>query len=133
MSELPRRVERAHRVWFAAFWLAVLAGIVLSLWPGPRLPDPWFPAADKLQHAVAYAALFMLGRQAGYRSTRALIVGLLALGAAIEVAQGFTATRSAEWLDLVADGVGIGVGWLAAAWAHRQRARSTALEQVHRR
>jgi VanZ family protein len=129
VSELPRLVERARRVWFAAFWLAVLAGIVLSLWPGPRLPDPWFPAADKVQHAVAYAVLFMLGRQAGYRSTRALIIGLLALGAVIEVAQGFTATRTAEWLDLVADGIGIGAGWLAAAWA----GRSTALEQVHRR
>jgi VanZ family protein len=129
VTELPRPVERSHRVWFTAFWLAVLAGIVLSLWPGPRLPDPWFPAADKLQHAVAYAALFMLGRQAGYRSTRALIIGLLALGAVIEVAQGFTATRTAEWLDLVADGGGIGTGWLAATWADR----STALKQVNHR
>jgi VanZ family protein len=117
----------------AAFWLAVLAGVTVSLWPAPHLPDPWFPAADKVQHAVAYALLFVLGRQAGYRSTRALIIGLLVLGAVIEVAQGFTATRTAEWLDIVADGIGIGAGFLGAAWIERQRTRSTALEQVHRR
>jgi VanZ family protein len=122
------------RFWMAAFWLAVLAGIVVSLMPAPRLPDPWFPAADKLQHAAAYALLYLLGHQAGYRSPRALASGLFALGVAIELAQGaFTATRSAEWLDGLADAVGIGFGHMISAWTERQRPRSAGLEQIDRR
>ena len=123
-----------HRLWLAAFWLGVLAGITASLWPGPQLPDPWFPAADKLQHALAYAVLFLLGRQAGYRSNWGLPLALLALGVTIELAQGaFTATRSAEWLDALADAVGIAVGRLLALGAERQRADSTGVEQVNGR
>jgi VanZ family protein len=120
-------------LWVTAFWLAVLAGIAVSLMPAPPLPDPWFPAADKVQHAVAYAVLFLLGRHAGY-GQRTLMLGLLALGAAIEVAQGaLTATRSAEWLDLVADALGVGFGHLIAMAIERSRLRSARVEQVHRR
>ena len=123
-----------HRLWLAAFWLAVLAGITASLWPESQLPAPWFPAADKLQHALAYAVLFLLGRQAGYRSNWGLPLALLALGGAIELAQGaFTMTRSAEWLDGLADAVGIAVGRWLALWAERQRSASTGLKQVHGR
>jgi len=35
------------------------------------------------------------------------MLGLLAYGAVIEVLQSLTPTRSAEWLDLLADAVGI--------------------------
>jgi len=123
-----------RRLWRAAFWLAVLAGITASLWPGPQLPDPWFPAADKLQHALAYAVLFLLGRQAGYRSNWGLPLALLALGVTIELAQGaFTETRSAEWLDGLGDAVGIAVGRWLALWVERQRADSTGVEQVNGR
>lgn len=123
-----------RRLWLAAFWLAVLAGTTASLWPGPQLPDPWFPGADKLHHAVAYAVLFLLGRQAGYRSRWRLPLGLLALGVAIELAQGaFTATRSAEWLDGLADAVGIAVGWMMAFWIERRPADSSGLKQIHGR
>ena len=122
------------RLWLAVFWLAVLAGITASLLPGPQLPEPWFPGSDKLQHVLAYAVLFLLGRQAGYRSTWGLPLGLLALGVAIELAQdAFTATRSAEWLDGLADAVGIAVGRWLAMWADRRRAKSVGMEQVHGR
>ena len=123
-----------RRLWLAAFWLAVLTVITASFWPGPQLPDLWFPAADKVQHALAYALLFLLGRRAGYRSDWGLPLALLALGVTIELAQGaFTATRSAEWLDALADAVGIAVGRLLALGAERQRADSTGVEQVHGR
>jgi hypothetical protein len=127
-------MTRRH-VWLVAFWLGVLAGTVVSLLPGPQLPDPWFPGADKLQHAIAYAVLFIVGRRAGYRTTWGLPLGLLALGVVIELAQGaFTETRSAEWLDGVADAAGIGLGHLITTWLERQRAAaSTRLEQKHGR
>jgi hypothetical protein len=124
-----------RRFWLAAFWLAVFAGTAVSLLPAPQLPDPWFPFADKFHHAVAYAVLFVLGWQAGYRSRWGLALGLLALGVTIELAQGaFTATRSAEWLDGVADAAGIGFGHLIVSGVERQRvAGSARVEQEHRR
>lgn len=126
-------VSRTQRVWLVAFWLSVITGVVVSLWPGPAMPEPWFPSADKVQHAVAYAVLAWLGLQAGYRSKRWLASGLLALGGAIEVAQGLTETRTAEWLDWLADAAGIAAGLAIASWHTRARSRSAALEQVHRR
>ena len=124
-----------RQLWVAAFWLAVLAGTVVSLLPSPQLPDPWFPGSDKLQHTVAYAVLFVLGRQAGYRSKWGLPLGVLVLGVAIELAQGaFTTTRTAEWIDVVADAMGIAFGLLATSWMERQRpAASAGLEQKHSR
>ncbi|RZA07387.1 MAG: VanZ family protein, partial [Proteobacteria bacterium] len=35
-------------------------------------------------------------------------------GGLIEVLQSLTPDRSAEWADLLADGIGLGVGWLLA-------------------
>jgi VanZ family protein len=97
--------------------MAVVAGIVLALRPAPEHPEPWFAHADKVQHGVAFAVLFGLGWLGQLRPLARLCAGLLLLGAAIEVAQSFTATRTAEWADLLADAVGIAIGALAAAWA----------------
>jgi VanZ family protein len=44
-----------------------------------------------------------------------MCAGLLAFGGAIEIAQYLLPYgRSAEWLDLAADGVGIVAGWLVS-------------------
>ncbi len=100
--------------------MAVVAGIALALWPAPELSEPWFPHADKVQHGVAFAGLVGLGCLGQLRPLVRLCAGLLLLGAAIEVAQSFTATRSAEWADLLADAIGIAIGSLAAAVAQRR-------------
>jgi VanZ family protein len=39
-----------------------------------------------------------------------VILSLVALGGAIEIAQSFTTTRSHEWLDFLADGLGVLLG-----------------------
>lgn len=96
--------------WRALFWVAVVAGVVLALWPVQPQQDQWFAHADKLKHLVAFAALLMLGTRAGFRAWPALALGLLALGAAIEVAQGFTPTRTAGLGDWLADAAGIACG-----------------------
>lgn len=105
----------AVRLWRWLFWAAVAAGVALALWPDPEHAQPLFAHADKVQHAVAFAVLVGLGWLARFRSLIRLGAGLLLLGAAIEVAQSFTATRTAEWADLLADGVGIGIGWMVVA------------------
>lgn len=48
------------------------------------------------------------------------LVGLLFHGALIEVLQGFTGYRQADWLDFVADAAGAGLAALiVAAWRQR--------------
>lgn len=85
--------------------------LVLALLP-PRIPMPstgW----DKVNHALAFLALAVLGYRAYPRRAALLLLGLLAYGGAIELLQGLTAYRSAEWLDVVADGLGalLGLAW----------------------
>ncbi len=93
----------------------MLAGLVLSLWPnGAPLP---FHVWDKLQHASGY--FLLAGWFAGIYPRRrylAIGIGCICLGAAIEVLQGFTATRTAELADAAANAVGVAVA-IALAYA----------------
>jgi len=130
----PRSWLVHQQRWRVAFWLAVVAGIVLALWPQPGPHESWFAGADKVEHALSFALLFWIGWRAGYRRALALAIGLLVLGGAIELAQGFTATRTADWFDWLADTVGIALGG-AVVWlgARGRTTRSIALEQEHGR
>ena len=97
-------------------WLgrtAIAGVIVLSLLPIPALRHAP-PGSDKLEHALAYLALTLwygqLCADRGSLAWRAL--GLFALGGAIELGQALTPYRTAEWGDLAADAVGVGLGYL---------------------
>lgn len=99
--------------WRAVFWGVVIFGVYWALREVIDAGPSW-PYEDKVKHALAFAALALLGWRAGYREALHLGAGLLALGGAIEVAQSFTPWRSAEWADLLADAIGVAVGlWLA--------------------
>ena len=109
-------------------WLgrsAIVGVLALSLVPLPQIPlTP--PQSDKLEHLVANFALTFWYAQL-CADTRALAwraLGFVALGGIIEILQGFTAYRSAEWLDFVADGAGVAVGFAlgttsAGRWLQR--------------
>ncbi len=115
-------------VWKCAFfgWLATIT--VLSLIPHPPVPHQGFLGWDKFQHAAAYGTLTFLGAMAfprprwsrgGSYSAAALLA--VVVGGMMELAQwGFTTSRSAEWSDLLADGVGsaavAGLGCLVAVF-----------------
>ena len=108
--EYPRRTL----VMRAAFWLAVVALTVLSLLPTERLPDFTASVWDKAQHALGFALLATLGLWAypgGKRRTAQLTLGLLALGVAIEWAQGASGWRHADAADAAANAVGVAMGW----------------------
>ena len=136
MTVLQQRSLLVHeRRWRVAFWLVVVAVIVSALWPHPGPDEPGFPGADKVEHTLSFLLLVWIGLRAGYRNALSLAIGLLALGGAIELAQGgLTTTRSAEWFDWFADAAGIALGW-ATAWlaARRRTTRSIGLEQEHGR
>lgn len=99
------------------FWGVLLMVVAGSLLPVDYLPPPVFSIWDKLQHATAFAALYLLGLQAYRSKSLQVILGLLLLGAAIEVAQAATGWRYGEWLDWLADAIGIGAAvGLSVAW-----------------
>ncbi|OVZ59719.1 VanZ family protein [Pigmentiphaga sp. NML080357] len=99
--------------WKPLFWATALGILVLSLLP-PATPMPttgW----DKTNHLLGFATLAALARFAYPGPAWPRLPGLLAFGALIEVLQSLTPNRSAEWTDLIADGLGIAIGW-GLAW-----------------
>jgi VanZ family protein len=71
---------------------------------------------DKIGHLLSYGALMawwcQLYGAPGRR--RWLAIGFIALGGALELAQGLTPSRTPELLDLAADSAGVLLGWLAS-------------------
>lgn len=93
-------------------WLAaLLVGWRIALAPGDG-STTWFEHADKLMHAVAFAAYAVLADWAGVRPRWVWATALLAYGVAIEWAQGSVPGREPSWGDVLADAVGIALGAL---------------------
>jgi VanZ family protein len=95
----------------ACGWAYAAAIVFLSLTPSP--PDPGFDYGDKVAHLLAYGLLMLwfcfLYR---YRYTRlAYAIGWVAMGVALEFAQGATAYRSFEVTDMAANSLGVLLGW----------------------
>lgn len=93
-----------------AFWLCLTLVLLLSLLPTDMLPPQAFNLWDKAQHALGFALLSALGFSA-YPDLRRVWLGygLLGAGGFIELAQAATGWRHGDWLDLIANGVGIAV------------------------
>lgn len=108
--------------WRLLFMLLAAAVGVLSLMPSP--PQQAGLGWDKLDHLAAFAALALcalLGWRGGRAARLAVLLVLMAYGAAIEVLQMLVPNRQAEWGDLLADALGIGLGALFALWWLRRR------------
>ena len=106
---------RFHNAWMAIGCLMLATILTLSLLPvsseGPKLLG-----FDKVLHAGAFLTLFCwFGGLVPVPRYKVLFAALLAFGALIEFAQFFTADRSMELADWVADAVGLGVGWFLSA------------------
>lgn len=95
----------------------MLGVVVLALVPAPpkELTTGW----DKSNHLLAFAVMAWLGCKAFPNRLVYVMFGLLANGAVIEVLQSFTPTRFADWLDLLADGLGIVLGGALIAMGNR--------------
>ncbi len=102
--------HKYHGVWLALGWSMVAALIWLSLsrMDGPSLIN------DKLAHAIAYFSLMVWFGQLHAKLAR-VALGLLLLGALLEVLQGMSGYRDMSLADLAADAIGIGLGWIVAA------------------
>ena len=102
------------RGWIAAGYVLVFLLLVGSLLPD--LPGPGLKHADKLAHVLMYAsAMFWFSGIFRPEKWWKIFAALAALGGLLELVQGFSATRSADWLDMLANLAGLAVA-LAAAW-----------------
>ncbi len=102
---------------------SVVAILVLALMPAP--PAMVTTGWDKSNHLLAFGTLTWLALRAFPQRLKSALLGLLAYGALLEILQSFTDTRSAEWLDLLADSAGILLGWgLIKLWHKMNSLRS---------
>jgi VanZ family protein len=104
----------------AIFWLSVIKT------PSLKLYENWFwDNVDKFGHAFAYEALFYSGasslrnfsdkKQLTFNLLRILSVVCFLYGFSIEIVQHFLPHRSFDPLDMLANTIGIILGWLIFA------------------
>ena len=103
-----------HRFWRGCFALAAAGVLALSLMP-PGPADLSGFGWDKSNHLIAFGVLGVLAHLGWPQRPGRVIACLLGFGALIEVLQGLTDYRTAEWFDLVADGAGLAVARLLLA------------------
>lgn len=100
-----------QRVWRWVLGVGTVFALVLALLPARDIPLPTgLLVRDKVLHAAVFVGIGGVARLAFWPSS--WVVGAayaVGLGALIEVLQYFVPYRSAEWLDLLADGVGVGL------------------------
>lgn len=125
-NNAPSRLNILARrgVWLSYFLFMTVA----ILLPSDYLPD-WLRgeetvvgpigAKDKILHAGSFAVLAFLSAWAFQRKGKApsvvgIALGCLAYAAATEIAQGLLGWRTADFADLIADMVGVGLGLAAA-------------------
>jgi VanZ family protein len=113
-NPLPRRLAaliHARRQW--QWLLFALVALVCYLAFAPQPPKEADLGWDKLNHTTAFAVLTLagcFGYAGSRRSVLWVLVGMLALGGLIEIVQYFVPGRSADWVDLGADAIGMAIG-----------------------
>jgi hypothetical protein len=106
----------------AAFWAGALFALVMALLPHP--PHVPLEPSDKIQHAIAFATLGLLGGLGYPRLSAVKLIGALSLyGAGIEVLQAIPVLhRDSDPLDWLADTLACAVMVIAVrAWISRRR------------
>ncbi len=92
----------------AAAWFAFI----------PATPTAQPSGLDKIEHLLAFAALGLAASftaSPGLRRTAQAAAGLLLYGGFIELVQTQLPTRTADWADIAADGLGVAAGLALAA------------------
>jgi VanZ family protein len=107
-----------RRAYLAAGWAWAAAIVWLSL--TPSLPPIDVSHGDKAGHVFAYAVLMFWFAQL-YARRVFFAVGFIAMGIALEFAQGASGYRSFDVIDMAANALGVLAGWAAALILPRLR------------
>ena len=97
-----------HRLWVGIGWAMVAAIVWLSLTPSPPQVDVAY--GDKIGHLASYAVLMFWFSQL-YRTRIHYATGFILMGVALEVIQHQLGTRSFEAADMLANALGVLLGW----------------------
>lgn len=102
----------------ALFTLTCIA--ILSLLPAENLPK--VRGVDKTHHFLAYVALAFPVALRQPKYWQAIIVSFFVISGIIEIVQPYV-NRHGEWLDLLANGLGLLTGTLIALFFNKHRKR----------
>ena len=106
------------------FCFGLVLATVLLLIPSYAVPKA-FDFYDKAQHVLLFASLAMAGLSAYPQRVKTAVCGLVFYGGLMEVLQSLlTTTRHGDWIDWLADSVGIAVG-LGAYWGSQKFVKFT--------
>jgi len=114
--------RRARRLWLAAGWLMLAVVLWGTLTPEPPPLEPPIPQFDKLEHFGAFLILtaWFCAAVRIRRRWLWIAVAFILLGGLIEIIQGWSGFRDAEWLDWAADSAGaLFALWLPSLWLNR--------------
>jgi VanZ family protein len=105
---------RLRALWLALGWAMVGAIVWLSLTPSPPTLD--FEQSDKLGHFAGYGVLmfWFCELHAARRARIGYGAGFVAMGVALEFVQDALGYRDSEAFDMLANALGVLIGWLAA-------------------
>jgi VanZ family protein len=108
--------------WRLAFFVLLILVVIGSLTPSTSDSDPMLPLPDYVQHAIGYG-LLMVSLVASQVRPRlwSSALGLVGLGAILEVVQGLLGYRFAELKDLAANALGIAAAGLGALAVQARR------------
>lgn len=97
-------------------WLCLAVIVFLSLTPSQFSPVH-AKYADKLEHMLAYGfAMLWFCQDYRRRPQRQLLaLSLIMLGICMEILQGMTGYRSFEYGDMLANTIGVLLGWAGAS------------------
>lgn len=98
---------RHARTWWVLGGCIVLTVLVLSLVPSPPQLGG---ISDKWQHALAYTVMMSWFAQLTSAHLRLALI-LVLMGIAVEFLQLWGGVRHFELLDMLADAIGVLVGW----------------------
>jgi len=100
------------------FWIALVGSYIAAILPQEIAPTLG-PLSDKWTHFIAFSVLTLLLRLSYRTQVLWTVAAMLFYAVFIEVSQYFTPNRCAEFLDVVADAIGIAIGLLLYAELRR--------------
>ena len=109
---------RVKKINIRRLWFIGGLGIIGLLWTLsliPGVPTVGFRYEDKLQHLAAYGGTVWWWGQywPTFRQRLVLAIGATLMGVGIEYVQRWTGWRTFDVMDMVANGFGVLLGWLA--------------------
>ncbi len=106
-------VLRYTQWWLAIGIILIVALIIASLMPVPTVMTTFPAHTDKLEHLVAYFVLMGWFVQIYHLPAQRLRLALffIILGLLLEVLQGVSGIRQADWADMVANSLGVLLAW----------------------